>query len=444
MTQIDETHDPARRSWVESANGSPDFPIQNLPLGRFSIGGGNATPGVALGDKVIDLAGLLREGLLEGGAGLAAEQACCAGTNAMLALSSEQRLALRRGLSALFADEAHPHAGKARSAAARILHDSAQCTFHLPAVIGDFTDFNAGIHHSANGGRRRGLKDALLPNYRHVPIAYHARASSVCLSGAPVRRPLGQSRPPAPGGMPGYGPSAKLDFELELGIWVSQGNELGTPIPISSAADHIAGYCLLNDWSARDLQSWESERLGPFLGKSFVTTISPWVVSPEALAPFRHSAFGRASEDPRPLPYLWDELDQRQGAHAIALEAWLRTASMRAAGKPAQRIVASDSRHLYWTAAQMVAHHASNGCNLRPGDLLGTGTVSGPEPGEFGTFIEISWDGQKPITVGGEARSYLEDGDELVLRAYARREGYVQIGFGNCSGRIAAAPRSAN
>jgi fumarylacetoacetase len=431
MHPLDETHDPERRSWVDSANGHADFPIQNLPYARFSVAADSPRPGFALGDKVIDVARLVELGLLDGAALEAARKACSA-PNALIGLHARERSGLRRSLSTLFADG---HAQRAKAADA--LHDAARCTFHLPADIGDYTDFNAGIHHAANGGRRRGLKDPVLPNYRHIPIAYHARASSVRPSGVPVRRPNGQTRPAEPGASPGFGPSAKLDFELELGIWIAEGNEHGTTIPIRGAHEHIAGYSLLNDWSARDIQSWESERLGPFLGKSFVTTVSPWVITPEALAPFRHAAFERAPGEPAPLPYLDDPQDRRHGALAMALEVWLSTQSMRARGAPARRIVLSDSRHLYWTPAQMVAHHASNGCNLRPGDLLGTGTISGPEPEAFGSMLELSWDGAKPFDVDGETRRFLEDGDEVTLRARAQRDGFVSIGFGECAGRIA-------
>lgn len=436
LPPIDRTHDPEALSWVTGADAGP-FPLQNLPFGRFDRQGLPGV-GIALGDKVIDLQVVCEAGLLSGEALEAAREATASQRNAMLAIGPGQRRALRGALFELF------RAGSDRAAAAgnvagAVLLDRNRCAMLLPAEIGDFTDFNAGIHHASNGGRRRKLADPLLPNYRHVPIAYHSRASSVCVSGKEVRRPWGQSRPASPDTRPTFGPSAKLDFELELGFWVGRGNALGKPVPIGRAAESIAGFCLLNDWSARDLQGWESERLGPFLGKSFCTTVSPWVVTPEALAPFRLPAFRRAAGDPEPLAYLLDAADQHEGGLDLQLEVRLQTASMRRAGLAAVCIAVSHARHLYWTPAQMLAHHTSNGCNLQVGDLLGTGTVSAPEPSGFGTFLELGADGSQPLAVGDEQRCWLEDGDELDLTATASRKGFVSIGLGECRGRVAPA-----
>ena len=319
---------------------------------------------------------------------------------------------------------------------AQLLHRAADCELALPALVGDYTDFFAGIHHATNAGKLLRPDNPLLPNYKYVPVGYHGRASSVVVSGTPVRRPHGQ-RKPAAEPVPSFGPSRNLDFELELGVWIGPGNELGTPIAVSAAAEHIAGFCLLNDWSARDIQAWEYQPLGPFLGKSFCTTVSPWVVTPEALAPFRIPQPGRPEEDPQPLPYLFDRTDQMTGAFDIALEVYLSTPGMEGKQLPPHRLATSNARHLYWTVAQLVAHHSCGGCNLRPGDLFGTGTVSSPEPEGLGSLLEISAGGRRSIELpSGETRRFLEDGDSVILRAHCRREGYVSIGFGECRGTI--------
>lgn len=416
-------------SWVDSANGHPDFPIQNLPLGRYARDGGAVRAGVAIGDCVVDLQALLETGLLGGEAGAAAARAASSSPNALLALAPSERRTLRAELSRLLSAGATGNAARRHRAA--FLHEASACRMTLPAEIGNFSDFNAGIHHSANGGRRRGQADPLLPNYRHVPVAYHGRASSIRPSGTAVQRPWGQSRP-SDDQPPVFAPSARLDFELELGIWVGPGCELGCPIEIDRAHAHIAGYALLNDWSARDLQVWESPRLGPFLGKSFATTVSPWVISPEALAPFRAPAFPRAAGDPAPLRYLVDAEDQRSGALALSLEVQLSTAARRRSGQAPVTIARSDARHLYWTPAQMLAHQTSNGCDVRAGDLLGSGTITGPDPHSFGTMLDAIWPDSPYVPVGDERRVFLEDGDEVVLLARAEREGYATIGFGEC------------
>ncbi|KEY97753.1 fumarylacetoacetase [Sphingobium indicum] len=428
--RIDETHDPARSSWVEGADRHPDFPIQNLPYGIFSPPGGAARAGVAIGERIFDLRAAAQSGLLP-----AAASAVLGGTtlNALMALPASDRLALRRWLSALFSDEAQRHAIEP------LLHPAADCALHLPATIGDYTDFYVGIHHATNIGKLFRPDNPLLPNYKYVPIGYHGRASSIRPSGVPVVRPKGQRKPPE-ADAPVVGPSQRLDYELELGIWIGAGNALGETVPIADAAEHIAGFCLLNDWSARDFQAWEYVPLGPFLAKNFQSTISPWVVTAEAMAPFRIAQPRRPQGDPQPLPYLWDEGDQAQGALAIDLEVHLSSARMRAETMPRMRLSRGPASSMYWTAQQIVTHHASNGCNLNPGDLLGTGTLSGPTPDSFGSLMELTGGGQAKIVLPtGEERAFLEDGDELALSATARADGYVSIGFGECRAMIAPA-----
>ena len=433
MNDIDRTHAPGRRSFVASANGHPEFPIQNLPLGVFSPAGGKARGGIAIGDHIFDLSAALKLGLFSGLAAEAARAACGATLNALFALSRESRRALRHAAADLLDAD---NGAAIEGLQAQLLHRAADCELALPALVGDYTDFFAGIHHATNAGKLLRPDNPLLPNYKHVPVGYHGRASSVVVSGTPVRRPHGQ-RKPAAEPAPSFGPSRNLDFELELGVWIGPGNELGTPIAVSAAAEHIAGFCLLNDWSARDIQAWEYQPLGPFLGKSFCTTVSPWVVTPEALAPFRIPQPGRPEGDPQPLPYLFDRTDQMTGAFDIALEVYLSTPGMEGKQLPPHRLATSNARHLYWTVAQLVAHHSCGGCNLRAGDLFGTGTVSSPEPEGLGSLLEISAGGRRSIELpSGESRRFLEDGDSVILRAHCRREGYVSIGFGECRGTI--------
>jgi fumarylacetoacetase len=429
VSLIDETHAPARTSWVESANGHPDFPIQNLPLGIFAPGNHAPRPGVAIGDYILDLggvAGLLPDAVAHTLSGRT--------LNALMGLPQGDRVAMRRRLSELLSDDAH------RAIVQPLLYRAEECALHLPAAIGDYTDFYVGIHHATNVGALFRPDNPLLPNYKYVPIGYHGRASSVRPTGVPVVRPNGQRKGPNDAA-PSFGPSRRLDYELELGIWVGEGNALGYPIPIAEADRHIAGYCLLNDWSARDVQAWEYQPLGPFLAKNFHTTVSPWVVTAEALAPFRVVQPPRAAGDPAPLPYLFDPADQKQGAYALDLEVWICTARMRAQGMTPILLSRGSATNMYWTMAQIVTHHASNGCNLQPGDLIGTGTLSGMEKDALGSLLEISKGGQEPVSLPtGETRAFLEDGDEISLRAMARADGYVPIGFGPCSAVILAAP----
>jgi fumarylacetoacetase len=355
--------------------------------------------------------------------------------NALMALPAADRLALRRRLSTLLCNpdrraETRPH-----------LHAAADCQMRLPARVGDYTDFYVGIHHATNIGSLFRPDNPLLPNYKHVPIGYHGRASSVRVSGAPVVRPNGQRKPPE-ADAPVFGPSRRLDYELELGVWIGPGNYLGQPIAIDEAPDHIAGLCLLNDWSARDLQAWEYQPLGPFLAKNFHTTISPWVVTSEALAPYRAAQPPRPDGDPSPLPYLWSQDDQAYGALNIELEVWLTTAQMRAQGLSPFRLSHGRAREaMYWTLAQIVTHHASNGCNLSPGDLLGTGTLSGAEPSAFGSLMELTRNGASAIELpSGESRTFLEDDDEIAISAAAVAPGRARLGFGECRARIGPAP----
>jgi fumarylacetoacetase len=437
-TVLDETHDPVRRSWVASARGDTAFPIQNLPLGVFSPRGAAPRGGIAIGDEILDLEAALAAGVLSGAAEQAGIAAAGPTLNPLMALGGGARSALRRRASALLAADGAEQA-RMKPLAARLLHRAADCTLHLPAAIGAYTDFFAGIHHASNAGTRAGRQPPLMPNYKHIPVAYHSRASSVVVSGTPLRRPNGQHVAPGEE-TPRFGPSRKLDFELELGVWVGPGNALGEPIPISAAGDHVVGLCMLNDWSARDIQRWEMPPLGPFLSKNFGTTISPWVVTMEALAPFRQAQPPRPPGDPRPFPYLWDDADQQQGAFDVEIEALISTAAMRRAPLPPHRLALSNVSHLYWTLAQMVAHHTCGGCNLQPGDLFGSGTISAPGRAGFGSFAELSEDGTVPLALpSGETRTFLEDGDELILRANARREGFVSIGFGDCRGRVVPA-----
>jgi fumarylacetoacetase len=435
MSRIDETHDPRRESWVSSANGHSEFPIQNLPLGVFSPPGGAPRGGVAIGDMIFDLKAALEAELFSGEAGTAAEAAAGPALNPLMALGAGPRLALRQRLSALLAADGAERA-TVEGHAGRLLQPAAQCTMHLPATIGEFTDFFAGIHHARNGGRRRDPNNPLSPNYKYVPVAYHSRASSVRPSNVPVRRPNGQRKAPNEA-EPSYGPCQKLDYELELAVWIGPGNMQGEPIPIARAAEHIVGLGLVNDWSARDVQSWESQPLGPFLGKNFGSTVSPWIITTEALAPFSLAQPPRPDGDPRPLPHLWDDADQREGAFDIALEAFVLTEGLRAKRLPPHRMSASNTSDLYWTLAQLVAHHTSGGCNLRAGDLFGTGTISGPTRDGYGSLMELSEDGTRAtIFESGETRTFLEDGDEAVFRAHCHKPGFVSIGFGECRARI--------
>ncbi len=433
---LDSTHDPKLRSWLGSANlPGCDFPIQNLPLAVFRHSGSseNFRCGVAIGDSVLDLGAL---DMLSPFEGLGAEAlAACAepSLQRLMALGKDARVALRRGLSECLRQES-PRAAELGAA----LIAQRDVEFTLPARIGNYTDFYTSIHHATAVGRLFRPDQPLLPNYKWVPIAYHGRASSLGVSGQQFRRPRGQVMP-RDADRPQLSPSARLDFELEVGVLIGPGNALGSPIPLAQAEAHVFGLCLLNDWSARDLQAWEYQPLGPFLAKSFATTISPWVVTLEALAPYR-LAWSRAAEDPQPLPYLDCAELRAAGALDMHLEVALETAAMRASGAAPQSLARTNFRHSYWSVAQMVAHHTVNGCNLEPGDLLGSGTQSGPTPDQAGSLLELTAGGKRAIGLdSGETRTFLEDGDRVILRGWCERPGYARIGFGEASGTVLAA-----
>ena len=423
---LNETHDPSRKSFVESANAPGcDFPIQSLPFGVYRpTSGPQARVGVAIGDQILDIAAA---GAHFNGLAAEAARACpVPALNHLMSLGpqawSALRLALSRALCIEHGDE------KLR----QYLTPMAQAEMRLPVVIGDFTDFFASIFHASNAGRMFRPDNPLMPNYKYVPVAYHSRSSSIRASGTPFKRPRGQRKGPNDAA-PSYGPSRNLDFELELGIYIGAPSELGEPVPVGRAANHVFGFCLLNDWSARDIQAWEYQPLGPFLGKNFATTVSPWVVTAEALAPFRSKAFARPDGDPAPLPHLDDADDRAHGGLDITLEAYIATETMRRGGTAPQRVTQTSCALLYWTVAQMIAHHTSNGCNIRIGDLLGSGTVSGPERSSWGSLLELTKRGTEPLTLpGGEKRGFIEDGDEIIFRGHCEKPGYARIGFGEC------------
>jgi fumarylacetoacetase len=432
--RINETHDPRLRSWVSSANApDQDFPIQNLPLGIFRPAGSafEYRGGAAIGDQVLDLRAACERGVFAGPAREAALLAAGSSLRDLMAAGPAAAAALRRALSGLLREGAAQQPTLESALVPRSAIELA-----LPAQIGDYTDFYTSIHHATAVGRLFRPDQPLLPNYRWLPVGYHGRSSSIAVSGQQFARPVGQRPPAAPGGQPSVGGSERLDYELELGVFIGAGNVLGERIGIDEADGHIFGLCLLNDWSARDLQAWEYQPLGPFLGKNFATTISPWVVSLEALEPFR-TEWRRAADDVQPLPYLDSASVRRSGAIDIQLEAWIETAAMRAAGEAPTRLSGSSFRHAYWNLAQMLAHHTINGCNLRPGDLLGTGTQSGPEAAEAGSLLELSRGGKHPVSLpDGEQRRFLEDGDEIILRGHCHRPGVARIGFGEARGRV--------
>jgi fumarylacetoacetase len=438
---LDETHDPTVQSWVESANlAGSDFPIQNLPFGVFRRRDAGAEPrvGVAIGDRILDLAGARNEGLLaedlaDDGLRLAADACGSNSLNALMALGTAPRRALRRRLHAMLRQDAP--ASSDRQTASRHLVALADVDMLVPAAVGDYTDFYASIFHATNVGRLFRPDNPLLPNYKFIPIGYHGRASSLVPTGTPVRRPSGQTRDGD--AEPKFGPTRALDYEVELGFFVSGGNRMGETIPIGEAEEHIFGICLVNDWSARDIQAWEYQPLGPFLAKSFATSLSPWVVTMEALAPFRAPAFARAAGDPAPLPYLLGQSDREMGSLDLWLEVSLLSVRMREAGIAPVVLGRSNFRDMYWTMAQMLAHHASNGCPLRAGDLLASGTVSGADKTACGCLLELTSRGQNPVTLPtGEQRKFLEDGDEIILRGFCERDGFRHIGLGSCSGTI--------
>jgi fumarylacetoacetase len=439
MTELDHTHDPAARSWIATANAAgSDFPIQNLPFAVFRRAGSteNFRGGVAIGDQIVDLDALSQYGSLDRQAREAVGACRQAELNHFFAMGPPAWKALRHALFGLLEGGA---GAASRQVLETYLVPQAHAEYALPARIGDYTDFYTSIYHATNIGRLFRPNDPLSANFRWMPIAYHGRASSIGVSGQRVPRPWGQVLP-AGQSVPEYGKCARLDYELELGIFIGAGNPRGKPIPIGEAEDHVFGLCLLNDWSARDMQAWESTPLGPFLAKNFATTISPWIVTLEALAPYREP-WRRAADEPAPLSYLEHPSNRGRGAINIALEAWLETARHRQERRPAQRLSRTNFYHQYWTIAQMVAHHTVGGCNLQSGDLLGSGTISGPTPGEAGALIELTEGGRKPLTLdNGDQRAFLEDGDAIILRGWCEKPGFARIGFGEVYGQIIGPP----
>jgi fumarylacetoacetase len=443
---INETHDPNLKSWVESANDpKTDFPIQNLPICRFADADGEYT-GVRVGDAVFNLWWLAVEGMLGEDPGLAGalqfgDDLCAGGSSAIRAIRKHLQRILAYGQS-------RPQ----DSPRARAMCQASEVQLLELVHPANYTDFYASIHHAATVGAMFRPDNPLLPNYKHVPIGYHGRASSIVPSGSNIRRPRGQQAPPDndPKAGPSFGPCKMLDYELEVGAFIGPGNSLGEAVAIDKAEEHIFGLCLVNDWSARDIQKWEYQPLGPFLAKNFGTTISPYIVTLEALEPFRCPAYKRPAGDPRPLPYLFSEADQSRGGFDITLEVYLQSEQMRARGLSPVLLSKSNAfKDMYWTFAQMLTHHASNGCNMQSGDLIASGTVSGLGAGERGCLLELTWQGngpdgkplpRKPVQLPtGEARSFLADGDEVIFRGYCEREGFRRIGFGECRGRIVAA-----
>jgi len=431
---MNETHDPLLRSWVDSANlPQGDFPIQNLPFGVFRVAGAASgfRGGVAIGDFIVDLTAALDLGLFEGAAREAAALAAQPVLNAFMGAGPDAVSALRLALSRVLR-----HGAGARTALEPTLVPRAAAEMALPAQIGDYTDFYSSIHHATAVGRLFRPDQPLLPNYRWVPIAYHGRSSSLAVSPQSFPRPMGQ-RLPAPGQAPILDCSRRLDYELELGVFIGRGNALGSRVRVDQAEAHIFGLCLLNDWSARDIQAWEYQPLGPFLSKNFATTISPWVVTLEALEPYR-GPWSREADQPVPLPYLDSARVRSGGSLDIRLEVLLETEAMRAARRPPARLSSCNFRNsTYWTVAQMLAHHTINGCNLRSGDLLGTGTQSGPEPEQAGSLLELSRGGQVPVRLpDGEERRFLEDGDAVIVRGWCEGPGAARIGFGEVRGQV--------
>lgn len=432
---MNHTHDPALASWVTSAQGHPDFPIQNLPLGIFRRRGSGdpARVGVAIGDQILDLTrsaaalGVPDQPL--------ADVSGTASLNQLMALGRAHWVTLREQVSGLLSLDSEAHRRNPRIGN-QILVPLAEAELLVPARINDYSDFYASIHHATNVGSMFRPDNPLLPNYKWVPIGYHGRASSIIASGTEVRRPKGQIKQ-ADAERPVYSATQALDYETEMGCFVGPGNALGEPVPLDRAEDHLFGLCLVNDWSARDIQTWEYQPLGPFLAKSFATTISPWVVTLEALEPYRVPAFQRPASDPDPLPYLDSARNRSSGGFDVLVEVFLASTQMREAGVPPCRVSRSRLADLYWTMAQMLTHHTSNGCNLRPGDLFASGTISGSSKDARGCLLELTWRGTEPLKLpNGETRKFLEDGDEVTLRASCERPGAVKIGFGECRGVI--------
>lgn len=438
MSLLNETHDPSLKSWVASANtADSDFPIQNLPFAVFRRKGSTEAwrGGVAIGDQIVDLGAVAAH--LDGAAADAAKAGGESSLNSLMKLGAGAWSALRLALSRALR-EGSPQ----QAALAPMLVAQTSAEYTVPAQIGDYTDFYTSVYHATNVGKLFRPDNPLMQNYKWVPIGYHGRASSITVSGHDFRRPVGQTFPPD-SVKPVFGPSRRLDYELELAVYVGTGNELGTSVGIDEAESHVFGIGILNDWSARDIQAWEYQPLGPFLAKNFASTVSPWVVTLEALAPYR-VPFQRPADDPQPLEYLDSATQRAEGSLDITLELGIESAQMRTAGLQATKVSCTNYRHAYWTVAQLIAHHTVNGCNLQPGDLLGTGTLSGPTLDQAGALIETTSGGKNPFALGnGETRTFLEDGDAVVIRAWAGKPGAARIGFGECRATVLPARSTA-
>lgn len=433
MTQLNETHDPNLKSWLASANeAGADFPIQNLPFGVFeresNVEETNTLPRgcVAIGDQILVLAHVLAKGLLDGKAAKAAEAALGTTLNPLMALGADYWSALRASLSLLLRE------GGAEAALREALIPMSEVNMCLPVEIGDYTDFYSSINHATNVGQLFRPDNPLLPNYKHIPIAYHGRASSIRVSGTPAKRPMGQLKAPD-ADAPHFAACRRLDYETELGVFVGSGNALGETIALDNADNHIFGFCLLNDWSARDIQAWEYQPLGPFLGKNFATTLSPWIITMEAMAPYRQEIYQRPAGDPKPLPYLTSEAHEKSGGLGIHFDVAIASEKMRRNGQAPMVVGAPTFNDMYWSVFQMLTHHASGGCNFRPGDFYGSGTISGEARDQLGSLLEVSKGGKQAIELpSGESRTFLEDGDEVVMRAWCEKAGAARIGFGEC------------
>ena len=433
---LNETHNPALTSWVESANvENCDFPIQNLPFASFKRKDSKEDfrAGVAIGDQVLDLKALFALNVFTGDAQLALEQCCHGQLNAFMSMGKRFWSALRHALS-----QALTQGAELENSLVTCLVAQSNAEYALPCQIGDYTDFYTSIHHATSVGIKFRPDNPLLPNYKWVPIGYHGRSSSIEVSGNDFKRPKGQTKAPT-ATEPSFGPCKRLDYEMEVGIFIGNGNDLGAPISIENAEDHVFGMCLFNDWSARDIQGWEYQPLGPFLSKSFASTVSPWIITSEALAPYR-AQWTRDNADPQPLPYLESEQNRDLGALDLTLQVLIETETMRKAGQAPVQLSQSNFKDSYWTVAQMVAHHTVNGCNLRAGDMFGSGTQSGPNPEEAGSMLELSNAGSEPITLpNGETRTFLEDGDCVIMKGWCKKDGVARIGFGEVNATVLAA-----
>lgn len=433
MLTLNETHDANLTSWVTSANNKDsDFPIQNLPFGIFRRKdcGESFRAGVAIGDRIVDLIAVSQTSI-PSGKDWEALEACCDGTlNRFMGLGFEHWSSLRRALSKALRTDASEEAELSRC-----LVDMDEVEYRLPCQIGDYTDFYTSIYHATSVGSLFRPDNPLLPNYKWIPIGYHGRSSSIDVSGQTFKRPCGQTKAPD-AETPSFGPCKRLDYELEMGIFMGAGNALGEAIKLDQADQHVFGLCLFNDWSARDIQAWEYQPLGPFLAKNFASTVSPWIISLEALVPY-FTTFERPASDPQPLPYLDSEKNRQQGSIDIQLSAHILTEQMNQQGNTPTQLSQSSFRHSYWTINQMVAHHTANGCNLKPGDLFGSGTQSGPKPEEAGSLLELSQGGKKPLTLpNGETRTFLEDGDTVIFKGWCEKKGHARIGFGEVQATV--------